>query len=294
MPQSAWKLSTLCSEIKQVTPGQREQYRGKFMGLSAVYHFLSSFVEKNRVIVVEKRTRSKADVTKQCYITLQDKPIVYHLVRVRRRKRLTVLVNGRGVLQVRIPWQVSQSQAEQFIHQQTAWILKRLQQVQRNIANQPSLQEGSVLPFLNDSLLLCHGKQQIQPVIRVENRLWVIHLDQSAEEVAQRLEQWYRLQARQHFSIRLEYWSRKMGVSFNRFTVRGQKSRWGSCSAKKSISLNWRLLFLPANVVDYVVVHELCHLLHMNHSNSFWSVVTHYIPDHATYRQQLRQFSPPW
>lgn len=238
--------------------------------------------------------RGRVTASERGVITLQGQEVVYLLFRVRSRKRLTVLVDAKGELQVRTPWQVTLFQAERFMHDHASWIVQRLKSVQRVMAERPILQEGSLLPFLNGFLLLCYGGVQIRPVFREGDRLWVSGLGRSPKALAKILECWYRQQACQYLSTRLEAWSVKVGVPFNRLTVRDQKSRWGSCSSKKNISLNWRLMFLPTQVVDYVVVHELCHLCHMNHSPHFWAMVARFVPEYVACRQRLRLFSSPW
>jgi predicted metal-dependent hydrolase len=80
-----------------------------------------------------------------------------------------------------------------------------------------------------------------------------------------------------------------MGVSYGTITIREQKTRWGSCSSRGTLSFNYRLIYGPAGPLDYVVVHELCHLTHMNHSKDFWNMVERIMPDYRIYKQWLRE-----
>lgn len=80
-----------------------------------------------------------------------------------------------------------------------------------------------------------------------------------------------------------------MNVHYGRITIRNQKTRWGSCSGKGNLNFNCLLMLAPDEVVDYVVVHELCHLLEMNHSNAFWEQVERVMPDYKKYRQWLKE-----
>jgi predicted metal-dependent hydrolase len=80
-----------------------------------------------------------------------------------------------------------------------------------------------------------------------------------------------------------------MGVTYGRITVRSQKTRWGSCSSTGNLNFNCLLMLAPEQVVDYVVVHELCHRLHMNHSADFWKLVAAYLPDYARWRKWLKE-----
>ena len=87
---------------------------------------------------------------------------------------------------------------------------------------------------------------------------------------------------------RVEYYAEKVGVTYGRITIRNQKSRWGSCSAKGNLNFNCLLMLMPPEVLDCVVVHELCHRLEMNHSPRFWACVARTMPDYASARQWLR------
>lgn len=88
---------------------------------------------------------------------------------------------------------------------------------------------------------------------------------------------------------RVLYYSRKMGVTFGRITVRNQKTRWGSCSSKGNLNFNYQLCYLPEELLDYVVVHELAHRRYMNHSPEFWQEVKKYFPDYLECRKRLKQ-----
>lgn len=99
----------------------------------------------------------------------------------------------------------------------------------------------------------------------------------------------YRQAAREYFAGRCEYYRQFTGGSYARITIRDQKTRWGSCSSTGTLSFNYRLMFAPLRVLDYVVVHELCHLTHMNHSREFWSLVASVQPDYKIYRRWLRE-----
>lgn len=95
--------------------------------------------------------------------------------------------------------------------------------------------------------------------------------------------------AKRRFAERAAYFVQLTGVSYERITVRDQKTRWGSCSSKGTLSFNWRLLLAPPEVLDYVVVHELCHLTCMNHGREFWRAVEAALPDYKERRNWLRE-----
>lgn len=102
------------------------------------------------------------------------------------------------------------------------------------------------------------------------------------------LEKRYRNAARQQFESRVSYYHPITGGNYTSVTVRDQKTRWGSCSSRGTLSFNYRLIFAPPVILDYVVVHELCHLTHMNHSKDFWDMVASVMPEYKVCRKWLR------
>ena len=90
---------------------------------------------------------------------------------------------------------------------------------------------------------------------------------------------------------RLDYFNEHYKFSYNRISVKNQSTRWGSCSAKKNLNFNYRIIHLPETLADYIVVHELCHLKELNHSKEFWDLVSDTLPNHRSLRKQLRNFA---
>lgn len=142
---------------------------------------------------------------------------------------------------------------------------------------------------------------QIQHLL-LEKQRWIItHYLEAVEQAARRpvsdltdtqraaLEKRYIEAAREYFPKRVTCFLPLTGGSYERITIRDQKTRWGSCSAKGTLSFNWRLMLAPPAVLDYVVVHELCHLTHMDHSPAFWALVEQVCPDYRAHRKWLKE-----
>ncbi|MBL7002588.1 MAG: M48 family metallopeptidase [Gammaproteobacteria bacterium] len=111
------------------------------------------------------------------------------------------------------------------------------------------------------------------------------------------LKKWIRKQAIQFYQQRIDFWSQKTGLFFKKLSVRSQKSRWGSCSSNGTISLNDQLLFMPSTVLDYIIVHELCHTVEANHSLKYWQCVENHYPNYQHQEQLLSQsvkLIPDW
>ena len=137
--------------------------------------------------------------------------------------------------------------------------------------------------------------------ILTDRQHWIItrYLEQQSRQAAKpvsdltpaqraALTQRYIAAAKEYFPKRAAYFQQFTGGAYNRITIRDQKTRWGSCSAKGTLSFNWRLMLAPPAILDYVVVHELCHLTHMNHSAAFWQAVAEVYPDYHTARKWLK------
>ncbi len=120
---------------------------------------------------------------------------------------------------------------------------------------------------------------------------WNQHKDR-LPEISERSEnqEYHRLrdQAREILLPLVEQWAQVMNLSYNRVTIKDTRSRWGSCSIKRNLNFSYRVAFLPDYIRDYIIIHELSHLVHMNHSAQFWHLVSRYCPQYPQYRRELR------
>lgn len=109
------------------------------------------------------------------------------------------------------------------------------------------------------------------------------------EEIRTVLEKWYQEKALVRIPKRIAYFEKRIGVSCKKLSLRNTKTRWGSCSSERHVMINWKLVMAPESVLDYVVCHELCHILQMNHSKEFWALVEKYMPDWKEKKEWLRE-----
>ena len=225
-----------------------------------------------------------------------DAPYVFK--RVPRRRHVHILVNDEGMLEVRAPWRFSLQKAREVLHENAEWVLSSLDTARERLAGRPRLVTGTHLPLLDGSLRLeVRPRAQIDMFectrpsrSHVERRGTALRVSTASlgdAELRALIERWYRREAATYLAERVEHYSPQLGVRPSRVTIRGQRSRWGSCSGKGTVSLNWRLMMVPSALADYVVVHELCHLRHMNHSPQFWAMVAGVVPDCRQRRRSL-------
>ncbi|MEO5376866.1 MAG: M48 family metallopeptidase [Magnetococcus sp. DMHC-6] len=227
-------------------------------------------------------------VSKSLRVLLTEGVLEYDLVRVRTRKRVALRVLEDGRLEVRVGLRTSMDQVERVLREQEAWIRRQYALGKERKESQIALGDGTLLPFLDETFILTLLSSADHQVRLCSGRLEVGGGVGDRVGLVAVLEQWYRAQARSHFQARLSYWGEQIGYQHQQLEIRGQKTRWGSCSSSGTISLNWHLLWAPSRVVDYVVVHELCHFVHRNHSPLFWALVARYIPDFRECRQWLK------
>lgn len=237
-----------------------------------------------------------ATIEREDAVRLGAVEVPYVFKRVPRRRHVHLMVNDGGTLEVRAPWRFSLPSAREVLRENAQWVLRTLENAREKLAGRPRLVSGARLPLLDACLRLdVRPRAQIdlfgtarRPRGSVERRGGVLRTSPASldeGEVRRLLESWYRGAAARHLASRVEHYAPRLGVEPASVAIRGQRTCWGSCSGQGRISLNWRLMMVPGAFADYVVVHELCHLRHMNHSPRFWAMVESAIPD---YRQRAR------
>ena len=215
----------------------------------------------------------------------------YQVVRSKRRKTAQIRVQAEKI-EVRIPSWVTDQWVEKWISERSEWICKKWDEVHRasqlfNIQIQP----GSPIPLLGKSYQL-RWQTAANPIVKLDDEFIQVSLSGKSgkpeeEQVKQRLEAWYKQKAEHHLTERLDYWQERMGLFSKSLKVKGYKRRWGCCSGTGEIAFNWKLIFADEELIDYVVIHEIAHLQHMNHSKAFWLLVEQYCADWKRCRNEL-------
>lgn len=212
----------------------------------------------------------------------------------RRRKRLSLSLqaDGNALLQVPLKTPVREIDAMLARHQQ--WLLERRQQLQRHQRQNPPPQmvSGQRLPYLGGHIELALRQRPGRTDVQLQGQTLTLGLaDTSSEQVAKKLTAWYHKEAQQRLPPRLAYWSQQLSWvgATPPLRLRRMRSRWGSCSADGRICLNSELIKLDMDLIDYVVVHELCHLQHFDHSPRFYGLMTIVLPDWQDRRRRLHQ-----
>jgi predicted metal-dependent hydrolase len=221
-------------------------------------------------------------------ILIAGQAVAYQLRRSQRRT-IGLSIDQRG-LRVGAPTQARIGDIESLIRQHGQWVLDKLADWrERPAAETQQITDGSTIPLLGAPLPIT-----VTPLGRAR---WQfnggrLHLwPTSSVSANQLLEKALREKARETFTERLAHYAPQLGVERPPLRLSSARTRWGSCSHHGGIALNWRLIFMPLPVVDYVVCHELAHLKEMNHSPRFWSVVEQLCPDWKARRLELRKLA---
>jgi predicted metal-dependent hydrolase len=218
--------------------------------------------------------------------------IPYRIRRSDRARHARILVGGEGV-EVVVPRRFPEHKVEPFVEEKRPWIERTLRRMAESDAELPParLDHGGEVPYLGERLEL---RVRVEPgrmrphVARRGGRLHVAVADGRPETLRGALERWYRRRARAEVLPRLELATARAGTRFTTLQIRGQRTRWASCSSSGAMSFNWRLLLAPAEVLDYVVEHEVAHLEVQDHSRRFWRLLGSRCPDWREWEDWLR------
>lgn len=180
---------------------------------------------------------------------------------------------------------------EAILSENTAWVLDKKAKFDDYREDVPdrTFEPGESFPYMGEDHELVVEPRQKSEVMDGTIRLRQSAVDQSS--VKRALRNFYRRQAREHFSDRLDHFAAEIRLDYEGLEIRNQRTRWGSCSTNGTISLNWRLMMAPPEVIDYIIVHELAHLREPTHGDSFWTLVAEYVPGYEEHERWLEQNS---
>ncbi|MEX2656849.1 MAG: SprT family zinc-dependent metalloprotease [Balneolales bacterium] len=223
------------------------------------------------------------------------------VIRRKRQRTMRIRVNSEMVI-VSGPASIPEKRLIDFVREKSAWIQKSSE-----LRKQRDLQMES-LKKKNEGTLLLRGERKpiyAFPVAGIRKARLIEHdhavvyqyrppdnlLDNNEQEPCpdpDEIRAFYLSTAKKQLSERYEFWADRLPFQPVKLVVRNQKTKWGSCSRRGTISLNWRLVKCPQTIMDYIIIHEFCHLRHFNHSRAFWDTVAQYYPDVRNARKWIR------
>lgn len=225
--------------------------------------------------------------------------LISYSIRKSHRAKCVSLSIGADGLQVVAPFTMNDSDIISLVEKEQTWIINKYESYRQRLMQTPPEREfvsGEKLLFMGHyyPLKVLEHKGGNTNVNLTDGQFLVginvdIPIEKRRGEIQRKLEQWYIRRAKELITERLELFSDKIGVKVNTVRFKNQKTRWGSCSQKGNLNFNWKLVMAPTFIVDYVVVHELCHFKQMNHSPEFWRLVGSQISDYKEMRKWLKE-----
>lgn len=216
----------------------------------------------------------------------------YQLVKTQRRS-ISIRVKNEGVV-VGAPIGVSNREIKQWLETKAVWVHSQLEKWQAHHQEIPVryYQSGEVWSYLGEGLQLVIQVGQRKSCQRVGDKLVVNYRESSRtdrqEQTKTAIESWYKDQARLVIPPKVIQYCAQLGVSYSAINYRKTRSKWGHCTRSGNLQFNWLIMQAPESVIDYLVAHECCHLVHLNHSRAFWTLVEKVYPNYVTAKQWLK------
>ncbi|NOR51221.1 MAG: DUF45 domain-containing protein [Gammaproteobacteria bacterium] len=225
------------------------------------------------------------------------------LKRTRRKKTVAFSVSNNRI-KILAPKRLALYQIQQLLHKRSDWIGRQLE-YQASLPDEPEelarqYIDGDSVKYLGrryrltinssarsaHSVKLCSGKLLVTLTCKCQHPAQ--NPDQNRDEIKSAIGHWYHQRAEERLPKIVAQLAAKIGVNYGDIEIRHFKSRWGSCRADGRLQFNWRLMMAPSKVIEYVVVHELCHRIHLNHSRAFWGEVERHMPEFQQHRKWLK------
>lgn len=203
------------------------------------------------------------------------------------RRTLSLSINKDGQIIIHAPNKMEQDIINNFVKEKQQWLTNKLAIIRNN--------QDRFCEILNLKKYLLYGKQlaiykaDIKKIEVVNDKLLVPNkLDNN--KISSNIINFYKKQAKEVLHKRLIYLQDILKIRCNSFKICNSKGRWGSCSSAGAVTLNWRVIMVDPQLIDYIIIHELCHLVEMNHSKRFWTLVATFLPNYNQYRQDLKEY----
>lgn len=227
-------------------------------------------------------------------ILYKNKTIAYTVCKAKVKNLYISIQNGEVV--VKAPWYVTSSQIQEVIEEKRKWIIEKIEEYQNSPRKAKTYTDGEKYQILGKKYYLNIYFQDINNAkLKVENGMINIILPlnyaekNNTELIKKMIEKMYNMIAKKEVDITMKKLTKLVGLAPDGYRVRKVKSEWGSCSSNRMITINQDLIMYSRHALEYVVIHELCHLKHMNHSKKFWDMVAKFMPDYKEAEKELKK-----
>jgi len=214
-------------------------------------------------------------------------------IEYRDRKTMAIHIRPPGSVKVFSPLYTDEAIIRERVKSKGRWILKKIAEIEHLDPKKykKKFVQGEKFPFLGkyyDLKILKNGRKI--PKVFFKDEVFYLEAETFDHEKSKKaMEKWYRVKTDRIISDRVELYSVKLGKNPRSVKTKEQKRRWGSCNSRGDLYFNWRLAMAPPGIIDYIVVHELCHLIHGDHSRKFWGLVESILPDLKKRKKWLKE-----
>ena len=217
-----------------------------------------------------------------------------------KRTTLCLAIKEDGTVIVRSPLFLSDAKIRELLEQKANWILTKRKEVRQHQRQKVKREyvTGATLPFMGREIAIeiVQSKKSkvelVEDIFDFSKQRMVIYTSKTDEESIQALlKKWYKKQSMDYLQKRVAYYAQKMNTTYTSISIKSRKKQWGSCDTQGNLTFSWRLIMATEEAIDYVVVHELCHRRHMDHSKQFWKAVEKELPDYKEREKWLNENS---
>jgi predicted metal-dependent hydrolase len=235
------------------------------------------------------------------HIQYGNREIFFKIERSDRRKTVGICLSPKAGVVVRAPRSLEAERIKEIVIKRARWIITKQEFINTHsqLHSEKEFVSGESFFYLGRQYrlkVLKTASKQAEGCKLMSGRFFIgINGDLSSVErkaaAKKALSDWYIQRAKEKIPERVELYARQIGKWPERIEIKDHKSRWGSCSRNGVVRFNWKIIMSPVSILDYVIVHELCHLIHQSHSARFWQKVLAIIPDYRMRRKRLREYS---
>lgn len=213
-------------------------------------------------------------------------PHIHKIIRS-KRKTIALHIEQDATLTIRAPWHTSMRYIEKIVKEKSGWITKKQAEAHQKKVLQPKHQfiAGEQFLYLGTFYNLEIIEKQMYALVFREGFYLKLKVQQQGRRY---FTQWYKKAAQFVFEQRVAHYAPQMNIQYKSIRITSAQTRWGSCSPGGKLNFTWRLVMAPLQVIDSVVIHELAHIEHPNHSKKFWAKVESIMPEYKKYRSWLR------
>lgn len=214
-------------------------------------------------------------------------------VKFSRRKTILIKIEAPSIITVVAPEGTSLERILETVKLKSKWIIKKLFEIKeieyRKRDKEYVNGESFIYMGRNYSLQIIYDEEIKIPETKLFRGKFYIYTNTKDENIIKKaLENWYKDKAKKKVEERIKYYQPNFDIKPKKVVIKNQQKRWGSCNMEHELRFNWRSIMAPSSILDYIVVHEMCHMVHMNHSKEFWNLVKSVLPDYEQRKELLK------